>query len=250
MLILAPESKIHSIEDYDLFISAEIPDCELNPLAYETVTTMMMHGSCSILNPLSPCMKNSKCQKHYPKNFQEITQENSDGYPIYRRRNNGCNIEVRNGIQLDNRWVVPYNIKLVEKYNAHINVELCNSILAVKYLYLYVYKGHDRATVTISHQSNNKANHDITNADEETFDEIKTYLDARYVSSSESIWRIFHFKMHGRNPNVQRLAVHLSNHQTVIFSEKDKLQNIFNNETTYKTTLTAWFQENENNIEA
>jgi len=73
LLILASESKIHSIEDYDLFVSAEIPDCELNPLAYEIVITMMMHGPYGILNPLSPCMKNGKCQKHYPKNFQEIT---------------------------------------------------------------------------------------------------------------------------------------------------------------------------------
>jgi len=60
----------------------------------------------------------------------------------------------------------------------------------------------------------------------------------------------FSFKMHGRNPNIQRLAVHLSDHQTVTFSEKDNLQNIINNETTYKTTLTAWFQENANSIEA
>ncbi|CAI2190532.1 18424_t:CDS:2, partial [Funneliformis geosporum] len=56
--------------------------------------------------------------------------------------------------------------------------------------------------------------------------------------------------MHGRNPNVQKLAVHLPNHQTVTFSEEDNLYDIVNNETRYKTTLTAWFQENMNNIEA
>src|SRR3954451_20761176 len=71
-------------------------------------------------------------------------------------------------------------------------------------------------------------------------------LDARYVSSSESIWRIYRYKMHGRKPNVQRLAVHLPDHQAVTFSENDNLHNIINHE----TTLTAWFQENENNINA
>ena len=32
-------------------------------------------------------------------------------------------------------------MKLVKKYNAHINVEIATSISSVKYLYKYVYKG-------------------------------------------------------------------------------------------------------------
>ena len=88
-------------------------------------------------------MKNGICQKNYPKNFQIITEENENGYPTYRRRENGSFVKIRNGIQLDNRWVVPHNIALITKYNAHINVEICNSILAIKYLYKYIYKGHD-----------------------------------------------------------------------------------------------------------
>ena len=119
-------------------------------------------------------MKDGKCQKHYPKDFQETTQENYNGYPIYRRRNIGHYVEVRGGIQLDNRWVVPYNFKLIEKYNAHINVELCNSVLAIKYLYKYVYKGHDRATIVFS-QPISETNQQATN---ELIDEIKMYLDA------------------------------------------------------------------------
>jgi hypothetical protein len=54
------------------------------------------------------------------------------------------------GIELDNRWVVRHNVYLLTKYDAHINVEVCNNIRAVKYLFKYVYKGHDRATVEIS----------------------------------------------------------------------------------------------------
>ena len=69
LLILDPESKIHSIEEYDSFVSAEIPDHELNPLAYETVTTMMIHDPYGLLNTSSPCMKDGKCKKHYPKDF-------------------------------------------------------------------------------------------------------------------------------------------------------------------------------------
>ena len=138
-----------------------------------------------------------KYQKNYPKNFQENTEENNNGYPIYHRRENGHFVKTRSGIQLDNRWVVLYNIGLTTKYNAHINIEICNSILAIKYLYKYVYKDHDRATVTLSQANNNHLS-----GEAEPIDEIKMYLDARYVSASESIWRIFHYKMHNHTPNV------------------------------------------------
>ena len=97
LLILAPEDKIHSFEKYDSIVSAEIPDSAVYPLAYETVTTTMMHGPCGILNPSSPCMKDGKCQKHYPKNFQQSTEESDNGYPIYRRRNNGHFITTKSG---------------------------------------------------------------------------------------------------------------------------------------------------------
>jgi len=70
-------------------------------------------------------------------------------YPIYRRRDTG-HIVVVHGIKLDNRWVVLHNVYLSTKYDAHINVEVCNNIRAVKYLFKYVYKGHDHATVEIS----------------------------------------------------------------------------------------------------
>ncbi len=72
-----------------------------------------------------------------------------------------------------------YNIQLVTKYNAYINVEICNSILAVKYLYKYIYKGHDQATITLSQS-------DIL-LKMIPIDEIKMYLDVRYILTSESI---------------------------------------------------------------
>jgi hypothetical protein len=72
-----------------------------------------------------------------------------NGYPIYRCRVTGHTILVH-GIELDNRWVVLHNVYLSTKYDAHINVEVCNNICVVKYLFKYVYKGHDRATIEIS----------------------------------------------------------------------------------------------------
>ena len=82
------------------------------------------------------------------------------------------------------------------------------------------------------------------------YDEIKMYLDARYISSSESIWRIFHYRLHNHTSNVQRLAVHLPNQQSVTFQDGDNLQNIVNHANRRMTTLTAWFQENLKNTAA
>jgi len=65
-------------------------------------------------------------------------------------------------------------------------------VSTVKYLYKYVYKGHDRAAVVI-----------------EGPDEIQQYLDACYVSASEAAWRLFAFKLHDDFPSVTRLQVHL-----------------------------------------
>jgi len=53
-----------------------------------------------------------------------------------------------------------------------------------------------------------------------------------------------------RYPNVQRLAVHLPDCQMITFSERADLHSIINQETTHKTTLTAWFEENANNPNA
>ncbi len=160
----------------------------------------MMHGLCSVLNPFVPYMKDGVYQKRYLKSFQKNTQE-SDSYPIYRRRDTGQFVETRSETQLNNRWVVLYNIQLITKYNTYINIEICSFILAVKYLYKNVYKGHDQATITLFQS-------DILSKTI-PIDKIKMYLDARYILTSESIWKIFRYRMHGCALTIQRLAVHL-----------------------------------------
>ncbi len=96
--------------------------------------------------------------------------------------------------------MVPHNVYLSIKYDAHINVEVCNNIRAVKYLFKYVYKGHDRVTIEISRQSDNATERNVVETDE-----IKKYLDCRYVSASEAAWRIFKFHMHEQFPTVECL---------------------------------------------
>src|SRR6266508_655641 len=91
-------------------------------------------------------MRKSKCSKFYPKEFQENTTYTETDFTVYRRRNNGIFIR-REHHNLDNRWVVPHNITLLKRYQAHINVEYVNKSKVVKYLCKYINKGPDQANV-------------------------------------------------------------------------------------------------------
>ena len=101
-------------------------------------------------------MKKGKCSKFYPKDFMEETTFTDNGFTLYRRRNNNMYIR-RENHNLDNRWVVPYNMTLLKKFQAHalkkkkfqahINVEYVNKSKLLKYLCKYVNKGHDQASI-------------------------------------------------------------------------------------------------------
>jgi len=164
---------------------------------------------------------------------------NVNGYPIYQCRDTGHTILVHS-IELDNRWVVPHNVYLSTKYNAHINVEVCNNIRAVKYLFKSVYKVNDRATVEISRQSDNATVGNVVKVDE-----IKKYLDCRYVSASETTWCIFKFDMHEWFPTIERLQYHLPNQQMVLFDNDDDVQEVVRRSTISKMMFTKWFKTNQ-----
>ena len=106
------ESKPRTLEDYDSIVCAEIPNEQEFPELHKIVTSFMMHGPCGLHNPKSPCMEDGKCTKKFPKGFAEKTFA-GDGYRHYRR--NDGKVVMKNGIPLDNRWIVPYNPYLSKK---------------------------------------------------------------------------------------------------------------------------------------
>lgn len=68
MLIwLDSDSKKKLSSNVDQFVSAEIPDPSKDKIGYAAVARHMMHGPCGRDNSKSPCMKNMKCTKHFPK---------------------------------------------------------------------------------------------------------------------------------------------------------------------------------------
>lgn len=86
----------------------------------------------------------------------------------------------KKNIGLNNRWVVPYKKYLLLRYNSHTNVEVCDSIFSVKYIYKCVYKGLDCAGAEVFNSC----------------DEILSYVTGRYVSATEGISKIFPYKIH------------------------------------------------------
>ena len=57
LITLCNEDKIHTADDIDSCICAEIPDPNVDPNLYEIVKSTMVHGPCGHLNPNSPYMK-------------------------------------------------------------------------------------------------------------------------------------------------------------------------------------------------
>ena len=45
-------------------------------------------------------------------------------------------------VKINNQWIVPYNPYLSYKFKGHDKVEFTTGIMAVKYLYKYIYKGN------------------------------------------------------------------------------------------------------------
>ena len=68
---------------------------------------------------------------------------------------------------------------------------------------MYVYKGHDRASVA---------------SNELTHDEVNTYIDARYVNAPEAHWRLSEHSLHQQSHAIVRLSIHLPDHQPVYLS--------------------------------
>ncbi|OWY92809.1 Helitron helicase [Phytophthora megakarya] len=222
-----------------------------------------------------PCTgEDGKCSKRFPKAFVDETGVDGDGYPVYRRRHPGPvksassqgsrlpttvrfvskRVQTpmargrrsrREAVVVDNRWVVPYNPYLCQKYNCHVNMEICSTVQSVKYLYKYVYKGQDRATVTLRpHQQDTSiSSENDGGADRDSIDEIQQYLDGRYLSPPEACWTIFKYDMQEKSHHVHQLPVHEEGKQLVHYSTTAAIQDIIEyNQFTKLTACVEWIQ--------
>lgn len=243
IFFMTPASKVNLLNPtfVDTIISAEILD-EQHRLLRQIVLKHNMHNPCGHLNPFAVCMIDNICSKRFPKDFVDETgHDEAQLYVMYRRRSPDSGGETALWIYrtpegssvtgtIDNSWVVPYSPKLSVMFQCHLNVELCVSrIGGIKYLFKYVCKGSDRVTIEMVRG-------------EQRYDEIGHFQDARYVSASEALWRLFQFEIIDKQPTVVRLDVHLENYHTVYFREERQQQAA--NRPRPGTKITEWFAAN------
>jgi len=89
LLWLDGESKLKNRIDIDKVISVELPNMDLYPKLEKVVSSYMIHGPCGPARYNLSCMKEGRCSKFYPKKFTSSTSIDEEGYPCYRRLDNG-----------------------------------------------------------------------------------------------------------------------------------------------------------------
>ena len=104
------------------------------------------------------------------------------------------------------------------------NVDVCISVHATKYIHKYIFKGHDRITVVVQQ------------------DEIKQYLDARWLSDAETMYSIFHFHKHKEWPPVERSSIQLPDEQMGVYDPaRDTIDEVIQGMAARNTMLLAFF---------
>ena len=218
-----PSSRVRNPNDVDEVISAEFPNKEQEPELFKKVRAYMTH----ICAP-GRCIEHGRCIREFPKSVQPATEFLEDSFVAYRRRDIPS-VDAPDKPVVTYQHVVPYNRLLIQLFDCHINVECCVSIKAFKYIYKYVYKGHDRVVLEQT------ADHD----------EVKQYLDSRYVSPPEAIYRLLRFRLHEEHPSILRLQVHLPDAQTVVYAVGATADEIHQQAQNRTSTLIEFFKYNQ-----
>ena len=156
---------------------------------------------------------NGTCSKGFPQCLNSSTVVDDGSFPGYRRRGPAedghvCKQIVRplnSTVKVDNRNVVAYTPYLLKKFKCHINVEYCASIVAIKYLFLYHFKGEDLVTQEL----------DFGN-------EISTFQARKFISLYYAHWGAAEFDMVKCKPAVHQLPVHLFEQQSATYDANKK----------------------------
>ncbi|GJY06233.1 hypothetical protein Tco_0373287, partial [Tanacetum coccineum] len=82
--------KLANPDHYDKVVCAEIPVPNKHKDLHQLVLKHMIHGPC----------EPKKCRWNYPRQFQETTRQRDDSYPLYRWRDNGIEVDIRNSESL------------------------------------------------------------------------------------------------------------------------------------------------------
>ena len=144
----------------------------------------MTHGRNHLTREISWCRKGNKCIYGFPHPITPMTWVDEDGRVHYKH------------LTEEYQWIAPHIPKLIDELDCHIFVDIVFTVSVFTYLYKYLYKGPDHTLVKVSRTG-------------QPNDEIKDYVDVRYLSAHEAEWRILGFHITSKNPSVSCLPVHL-----------------------------------------
>ncbi|GJU47752.1 hypothetical protein Tco_1217307 [Tanacetum coccineum] len=114
---------------------------------------------------------------------------------------------------------------------------------AIKYLFKYLNKGPDRATIVV--EENVKNGTTVVREKVLEVDEIKNYLNCRFLAPYEAVWRLFSFDIHYSYPTVMQLSFHLPNQKAITLRDSEKLPALLRKEGIDVTIFTNWFELNK-----
>ena len=147
----------------------------------------------------------------------------------------------------DNKWMIFYNFWLLQKYEIHINVEICINAKFVKYLYKYIFKKSDHVHVFFNIITRRINELRVNRQNNEKFvDEMKIFHDARWIKFYEIVWRIFDFSFDEIKFAITRFQLHLKNRNRVDinFNDKEITNQLIENENFRIIQLIEYFELN------
>jgi hypothetical protein len=108
--------------------------------------------------------------------------------------------------------VVPYNPTLL--MHCYINVEACCNIKSIKYIYKYIFRGHDYASFFIQVGTTNEPIE---------INEVKQDRKARCITAIEAVYRLYRFPLYNMYSPILQIQVDIPGMHMVPFNNIDNL---------------------------
>ena len=184
LLILHTTDRICISDDVDLTVCTEFSQVDLNSLLnlsewrlFALICVNMIHNLCNQPhshdsdNSISCLNHDNQCKKQFSKKLHADTQlENVDSYSLYCCHE-FITFSIPDDSTINNWWIISYNSYLLLKYSAHMNIEICASVMsAYKYIFKYVFKSSDHADITVT-----AANDNVNDNDKQSINETVKY---------------------------------------------------------------------------
>ena len=201
----------------DRHVSATLPveDEWLNQMVQST----MVHKCTPACQRATPAqgrgITEGSCKYYFPKPVQALTTLDDKGFVLYKRN-------------AQSEWVVPSVAAMLRRYHCHINVEVAASVAIIAYLFKYVFKGSDSATVAMRTIATPAAGAPLPRAHANGAvppplpDACDEFLTTRFTGSTEAAMHFFGFHRCRMTPSVDELPVHLPGHDNIIVDGTDE----------------------------